>query len=229
MGRPQRKPRPMTARQRALAAANLSLVRWAVRRLRDRGKLIRLSAEEAVAEGNVGLCRAAQAYRDDRGVSFSTYAVPAIFQAVMRADREAGVIRVPENVGLGLCRRSHGQPSDVPEAHLAAAARAAFVMPLHQPQLPGGESAADLLVGRPEEDAGDGVDRKARAERLAAALKSLPPAQAELIRRRWLAGGGRETLDVIGAAWGCSKENVRQAERRACRRLAELLADAPPP
>ena len=68
-------------------AAHEGLVRWVVRRQRRGG----LSFADALHAGRVGLWRALLGYDAERGMRFSTYAVPAIERAVWRAVAEASL------------------------------------------------------------------------------------------------------------------------------------------
>ncbi|HOR21134.1 MAG TPA: sigma factor, partial [Ruminococcus sp.] len=64
----------MAADTRPLAEENLGLVHLCTNRFRGRG----IDYEELYSAGCLGLVKAVKAFDDDRGVKFSTYAVPVI-------------------------------------------------------------------------------------------------------------------------------------------------------
>jgi RNA polymerase primary sigma factor len=80
---------------RRLTEANLRLVVMIARRYQNRG----LALPDLVAEGNLGLIRAVEKFRWDRGTRFSTYATWWIRQAVVRAlANQARLIRQPVHI-----------------------------------------------------------------------------------------------------------------------------------
>ena len=72
------------------AEAHLGLVRLCANRFRERG----IEYEELYSAGCLGLVKAANAFDPERGVCFSTYAVPVILGEIRRLFREGGSIRV---------------------------------------------------------------------------------------------------------------------------------------
>ena len=65
-------------------------------------------------------------------------------------------------------------------------------------------------------------------EHLQAALKQvvaeLSPRERRIVRQRWLTDEPK-TLEQLGAAFGVSKERVRQLEERAKKRMRERLSE----
>lgn len=72
------------------AEAHLGLVRLCANRFRERG----IEYEELYSAGCLGLVKAANAFDPERGVCFSTYAVPVILGEIRRLFREGGSIRI---------------------------------------------------------------------------------------------------------------------------------------
>lgn len=87
--------RPLTEEQRALVEANEKLVPFVANKY-DWCKLVYGSIEDAIGDGYIALCIAAQNYDASRGYSFSTYASKLIFrQFAMRRQTDATKRRNP--------------------------------------------------------------------------------------------------------------------------------------
>ncbi len=69
---------------------NIGLVYTCAHRLKGRGA----EFEDLVQNGCVGLIKAADAFDEDRGAAFSTYAVPVILGEMKRLFREGGAVKV---------------------------------------------------------------------------------------------------------------------------------------
>lgn len=70
---------------------------WMLIRHRERKAAgsLRASPEDMFQEGSFGLMRAIEKFDPDRGVAFSTYACRWILQAMIRAHKQGGLIRIP--------------------------------------------------------------------------------------------------------------------------------------
>lgn len=73
---------------------NLGLVRLCAGRFRGKG----IEYEELYSAGCIGLIKAARAFDKDRGVRFSTYAVPVILGEIKRLFRDGGMIKVSRSL-----------------------------------------------------------------------------------------------------------------------------------
>ena len=73
-----------------LITDNLGLVRAAARRFCGRG----IDYDDLYQAGCVGLIKAADGFEPQRGLRFSTYAVPAIFGEIKRLFRDGGAVKV---------------------------------------------------------------------------------------------------------------------------------------
>jgi RNA polymerase sporulation-specific sigma factor len=77
-----------------LAEENLGLVHLCANRFRGRG----IEYDDLYGAGCVGLVKAAKAFDCDRGVKFSTYAVPVILGEIKRLFRDGGTVKVSRSV-----------------------------------------------------------------------------------------------------------------------------------
>lgn len=69
---------------------NMGLVHSLANRFRGRG----IEYEELFSAGCMGLVKAAKGFDDDRGLCFSTYAVPVILGEIKRLFRDGGTVKV---------------------------------------------------------------------------------------------------------------------------------------
>ena len=83
-----------TEMKKPSAEDNLGLVHLCANRFRGRG----IEYEELYSAGCIGLLKAVKAYDGDRGVKFSTYAVPVILGEIKRLFRDGGTLRVSRSL-----------------------------------------------------------------------------------------------------------------------------------
>jgi RNA polymerase primary sigma factor len=222
-----------------LVRANLRLVVAVARRHAGRG----VPLEDLVAEGNLGLIRAAELFDPERGARFSTYAVPWITQSIRHHLAAAGrPVRLPYYLTLLLARWGRaaawlreglGRPPAEEEVAVAAGlspeglrrSRAALRAyggdgPPGAGEGPGVESLPDRRAQEPWAAlaAADEV-RKVRA-----LLEGMEPRRATVLRLRFgLAGGAPQTLQEIADVLGVTRETVRRLEMRGLEELAAAL------
>ena len=77
-----------------LAEENLGLVHLCANKFRNRG----LEYDELYSAGCVGLVKASRSYDPERGVRFSTYAVPVILGEIKRLFRDGGTVKVSRSL-----------------------------------------------------------------------------------------------------------------------------------
>lgn len=77
-----------------LVTENLGLVHLCANRFRGRG----VEYEELYSSGCIGLVKAASAFDEERGVKFSTYAVPVILGEIKRIFRDGGTVKVSRSL-----------------------------------------------------------------------------------------------------------------------------------
>ncbi len=77
-----------------LAEENLGLVHLCANKFRNRG----IEYDELYSAGCVGLVKASKTFDADRGVRFSTYAVPVILGEIKRLFRDGGTVKVSRSL-----------------------------------------------------------------------------------------------------------------------------------
>lgn len=77
-----------------IVTENLGLVHLCANRFRNRG----IEYEELYSSGCVGLVKAANSFDENRGVKFSTYAVPVILGEIKRIFRDGGTVKVSRSL-----------------------------------------------------------------------------------------------------------------------------------
>ncbi len=73
---------------------NLGLVHLCANRFRGKG----IEYDDLYSAGCIGLLKAAEAFDSERGVKFSTYAVPVIFGEIKRLFRDGGTVKVSRSL-----------------------------------------------------------------------------------------------------------------------------------
>jgi RNA polymerase primary sigma factor len=225
----------LRALKRRLTEANLRLVVSIARRYRQSD----LSLLDLVQEGNLGLLKAVDRFQYRRGFKFSTYATWWIRQAITRAIAQTGrTIRLPVHTVEALnrietsrrtLREELGRSPTVDEiaSHLSmpsgkvtrflqvGAPLASLDAPLAG-ETPFGEFIADVGASSPDADLiEEDVLRQAGA-----ALESLPARERRVLELRYGITNSREhTFEEIATRLDCTREAVRQIERRAFNRL----------
>lgn len=80
--------------KKPVAEENLGLVHLCANKFRGRG----IDYEELYSAGCVGLLKAVKAFDTERGVKFSTYAVPVILGEIKRLFRDGGTLKVSRSL-----------------------------------------------------------------------------------------------------------------------------------
>jgi RNA polymerase primary sigma factor len=172
-----------------LVRSNLRFVVSVAKRYQNLG----VPLPDLIAEGNVGLVRAAHLFDPERGVRFISYAVWWIRQAILRA----------------LDDHSRSARRTTP-----------LEAPLFEDDEPTrGDSLQDLGAADPMERTLEGF-LTAEVRR---AVASLEPREAKVLRLYYgLDGSQPLTLEEIGSAFGLSRERVRQIKERALGRMRHV-------
>lgn len=204
-----------------------------------------LEVEDLMQVGYFGLKRAVEKFDASRGLKFSTYATNWVRQQIERAVADEGrLIRLPVYVWDQLRKIDAVQArvsvqkgyadlfdlsagSGLPPDRVVELRRLrAGVVSLDKPV---GEVGGSVL-GELLPDDGPSAHPESvvlaslvRAE-VAAAVRELPAREARIMELRvGLDGSEPATLDEIGAVFGLTRERIRQIEKKAKGRLADIL------
>lgn len=233
----------LQAARAEFARANLRLVVSMAHRYLRSG---RMSLDDLIQEGNVGLLTAVDRFDPRRGFRFSTYGTWWIRHAISRALSDRGrAVRLPVHVielqaKLSKVRRAfeheHGREpdaeelaalADVPKAKVERLGR--VLLEREVPRETGEEGLRERGMEALADD-DPAVDTKLESfeldDALQEALDTLRPMEAEILRLRFgLDGNEGHTLREIGEVYSLSRERIRQIQQRALDKLREALVD----
>lgn len=204
--------------------SNLPLVHKLANRFRGRG----VEYEELYAAGCVGLVKAADRFEPERGLCFSTYAVPVILGEIRRLFRDGGSVKISRSLkelSVKAARvrdqlAANGEPriSDIAQAlgvtpEEAAEALCAGVPPVSLDH--GGEDGEPLPV--PSASGEDAlIDRLA----LRQCLSELSGEDREILLLRYFR---RKTQCETAQILGMTQVMVSRRERKLLKELREQL------
>ena len=206
---------------------NLGLVHACAHRFSGRG----IEYEDLYGAGCIGLCKAAEAFDLERGVRFSTYAVPVILGEIRRLFRDGGAVKVSRSLKeLGLrvqrareeLQTQSGKDPTVqelaaflqlePEQVAEAAMALSPVVSLTESEEDGG-GQIDLPIASPEEKITDRLS-------LRQAIQQLEERDRQLIVLRYY---GRKTQSQTAAIRGMTQVQVSRREKKLLLFMREKL------
>ena len=217
-------------RRETFITQNLGLVHACAGRFRGRG----MEYDDLYSAGCMGLIKAYDNFDENRGVCFSTYAVPVILGEIKKLFRDGGTVKVSRSLkelgmrvqaarehSMKLCGseptlRQLAEQLDEPVENVALAIRAAQpAMSLTPENTEEGERQLDIPVDSPEEELADKIS-------LAEVIEKLPEQDKQLIRLRFYANRTQsETAKVLHT----TQVQISRRERRILTLLRTRLLE----
>ena len=209
---------------------NLGLVHACAGRFRGRG----VEYDDLYAAGSMGLVKAYDGFDTNRGVQFSTYAVPVILGEIKKLFRDGGTVKVSRSVKeLGLrinalreryLKSTGSEPtvSQLAGELMVSSEQVALAIRAGQPALSltpasdeDGVRELDIPVASPEEELADRIG-------LAEVLRTLPEQDRRLILLRFFQG---KTQSETATCLGTTQVQISRKERKILAQLRRKLLD----
>lgn len=208
------------------AEANLGLVHLCANRFRGRG----IEYEELYSAGCIGLLKAVKAFDQNRGVQFSTYAVPVILGEMKRLFRDGGTVKVSRTLKehamqlqqlQEMFQQVHGRAATIVElsqgsglSSEAVAEALCAVQPPLSLTAAAEENQLDIPVPAPDTELGDVLA-------LRQVMQTLPKPDQLLLQMRYFQN---MTQTEIAKRLGISQVQVSRKEKKLLTHLrTELL------
>ena len=217
-------------RRESFIERNLGLVHSCAGRFRGRG----IEYDDLYSAGCIGLVKACDNFDEERGVRFSTYAVPVILGEIKKLFRDGGTVKVIRSLKeLGLrvqaAREHHMKVCGVeptlsqlaeelgePTENITLAIQAAQpAMSLTPENAEDGEHQLDIPVESPEEMLSDRIS-------LAEVIETLPEEDKKLIRLRFY---GNKTQSETAKVLHTTQVQISRRERKILLLLRRRLLE----
>ncbi|MGN0579431.1 MAG: sigma-70 family RNA polymerase sigma factor [Ruminococcus sp.] len=210
------------------AEENLGLVHLCANKFRGRG----IEYDDLYSAGCIGLLKAVRAFDSDRGVKFSTYAVPVILGEIKRLFRDGGTVKVSRSLKelsmriQRICERFRQEQGREPAISEIAAlsgeseTTVAEALCVSQPiiSLTAGDDGDGQLDIPTEAPDGEIVDILA----LRQIMSALEPADRALLELRYFKGF---TQTKTAAALGMTQVQVSRKEKKLLAQMRKELLE----
>ncbi|MFH1312288.1 MAG: RNA polymerase sigma factor RpoD/SigA [Candidatus Eisenbacteria bacterium] len=229
----------VTAKER-MVLANLRLVISIARRYQGMG----LPLADLIGEGNLGLIKAVDRFKHEKGYRFSTYASKWIRQAVTKTlATDSRTVRLPANVieiirkvratEETLLQNRREEPAEqevcnrvgVSSSRYAQVTNASSTVSLDSPCSPDGDvSLHEVLADTSESPPDDIAFRRIDNTKLGELLDRLSKRERRILSYRFgLEDGNLRSLAETGKMVGITRERIRQIEKRAIEKMRRMM------
>ena len=217
-------------RRETFITQNLGLVHSCAGRFRGRG----IEYDDLYSAGCMGLIKAYDNFDAERGVCFSTYAVPVILGEIKKLFRDGGTVKVSRSLkelgmrvqaarehtmklcGTELTLQQIAEQLGEPLENVALAVQAAQpAMSLTPENAEDGERQLDIPVDSPEEELADRIS-------LAEVIEALPEQDKQLIRLRFY---GNRTQTETAKVLHTTQVQISRRERKILTLLRTRLLE----
>lgn len=217
----------MEARE-TMINSNLRLVRWVASKYINRG----LSIFDLIQEGNIGLIKAVEHFKPNRGIRFSTYATLWVKRSIERAlANHSRTIRLPVHISSDLNRFAWVAKSllqelgrDPTDEEIAARMKVSLE---YVQKLRGVVKKTYPISGSLRDEYSEHLfgifEDTERSKQVDSWLELLTDAERTVIILRFgLNDEDTLTLESIGKRFGVTRERIRQIEAKALEKLRRI-------
>lgn len=209
-----------------LIKSNLRFVISVAKEYQNQG----LPLADLIAEGNVGLIKAAQKFDPERGFRFISYAVWWIKQSIIQSlNDNARTVRLPVNVTNNIAKlkkdisafeQEHGRKPIEGEMDLTVLNQP-FCTSLNETINEDGDEIIDIIEDNSFEKPDEVMERpnEMLKSELEKTLSVLSPRERQIIELYFGLNGTPLTLEEIGEDYDLTKERIRQIKEKALRKL----------